>query len=106
METILNNQSIEMDITNIANSCKMINHELTKTIKKPTLSSKQEIKSMKSIEKRDSKPYLVPRKKLTQSPSKTFGKNSRISETAKSPSRIYNGGSLKSILPGTEIKSI
>lgn len=34
METVLLNQSIEFDITNLGSSCKTISPELTKTIKK------------------------------------------------------------------------
>jgi hypothetical protein len=75
IDTLVNN-SIEVDISNITNSCKAI-PELTKTVKK-TISSKQDIKSVKSIDKKEVRP--INRKKLTQSPSKlTLVKQSRVS---------------------------
>lgn len=100
LDTVVNN-SIEADISSLANSYKAT-PELTKTIKKPI--SKQEIKSLKSIEQKEVKP--VYRKKTT-SPSKLTTKQSRVSEisTVRSPAKILSGTSLKEILPGTEVKS-
>ena len=70
META--HHSIEIDITTLASSCKLIDTVATKK-------SKPEIRSLKSIEKRDSK-LLITRKKVS-SPNALLStvKNSRIS---------------------------
>lgn len=95
META--HHSIEIDITTLVNSCKLIDTVITKK-------SKPEIRSLKSIDRRDSKP-LINRKKVN-SPTALLStvKNSRISEN-RSPVRTSLLGTLKSVLPGTEVKS-
>lgn len=95
META--HHSIEIDLTTLTNSCKLIENVESKK-------SKPEIRSLKSIGKRESK-LLINRKKAT-SPTALLStvKNSRISET-RSPARTSLLSTVKAVLPGTEIKS-